>query len=327
MRIEHPAPPFGNFANAVVNLPTTVAASQFESNSRKMSHDRTAPQLRPAQRDAAFAPDFFIIGAMKAGTTTLCRYLAQFDEISVSRTKETDYFILEKNHALGDAWYRRQFDLSRPLVGEASPNYAKYDIFPGVPQRIAGVAPDAKFLFIVRDPVARLVSHYHHSWAHGHMRVGPAELLASKNGRHMVECSRYAAQIDQYLTVFDKTKFLFLDFDELCEAPQKVGDQIAGFLEIDRKVLQPELPANTAGQISHVPGVLKRAARSKILRRLDRFIPKATNELVRAAYSHRKPDATPALGPTLLDEVADLLRDDAQRFREIADKEFRQWRV
>lgn len=327
MRIEYPAPVFDTFANAVLNSSTAVATSQLVNNAAKTPLNRSDPQPRPIQRDGAFAPNFFIIGAMKAGTTTLCRYLAQFDEISVSRTKETDYFILEKNHALGDAWYRRQFDLSRLLVGEASPNYAKYDIFPGVPQRIAGVAPDAKFLFIVRDPVARLASHYHHSWAHGHMRVAPGELLASKNGLHMVECSRYAAQIDQYLAVFDRSKFLFLDFDELCEAPQHVADQIANFLEIDRKTMLPEPAANTAGQIAHVPGVLKRAARSKILRRLDRFIPKATNELVRAAYSHRKPDAAPILGTSLLDEVAELLRVDARRFREIAGKEFKQWRV
>ncbi|MBV1867163.1 MAG: sulfotransferase domain-containing protein [Marinosulfonomonas sp.] len=264
---------------------------------------------------------------MKAGTTTLCHYLDQFEDIGISRTKETDYFIQEKNFPLGEAWYERQFDLSRRLVGEASPNYAKHDIFPGVPELIANSVPNAKFMFIVRDPVARFASHYRHSWTHGHMRVKPADLLASENGRHMVECSRYGAQIDKYLAHFDRRQFLFLDFDEMCETPQVVADQISDFLEIDHKVMHPEFPANTAEQIAQVPGLMKRAARLRTVRRVDYFIPKATRRLVRAAFSFRKPERPPVLGADLLDEVADLLRVDVDRFREISGKGYSQWRI
>ena len=297
------------------------------AGTRNARSTRVIPKPCLARRENAFAPDFFVIGAMKAGTTTLCSYLKQFDEIGNSRIKETDYFILEKNHGLGEAWYRRQFDLSRPLLGEASPNYAKYDIFAGVPERIARVAPDAKFIFVARDPVERLVSHYRHAWTHGHMRIKPASLLSSPNGRHMIECSRYGVQIDRYLAHFDRCQFLFIDFNELCDVPQRVGDQIADFLGISRRIMQPELPANTADQIARVPGVLKRAAHSTLARRFDRFIPIFTRKLVHRAFSIRKPDAAPALDQALLDEVAYLLRADAQRFREIANREFGQWRV
>lgn len=280
-----------------------------------------------AQYENTFAPDFFVIGAMKAGTTTLCNYLKQFDEIGTSRIKETDYFILEKNHGLGEAWYRRQFDFNRPLLGEASPNYTKYDIFPGVPERIARAAPGAKFIFIARDPVERFVSHYRHSWTHGHMRTRPASLLASSSGQHMIECSRYGSQIERYLAHFDRCQFLFIDFNELCDAPQRVGDQVADFLGIGRRSMLPELAANTIDQTARVPGALKRAARSMLARRLDHFIPKFTGKFVRHAFSIRKPDAAPDLDQILLDEVADLLRADARHFREISGMEFRQWLV
>ncbi len=321
----HPIP--GNFATAALNSDKDIVASQSAPYASKAPQTCATSLQQPAQCGRVFGPDFFIIGAMKAGTTTLSRYLAQFAEIGISRTKETDYFILEKNYSLGEEWYQGQFDLSRRLIGEASPNYTKRDIFRGVPERIAGVVPDAKFLFIVRDPVARFASHYRHSWSHGHMHVNPMDLLASDQGRHMIECSRYAAQINQYLAHFDLHQILFLDFDELCETPQHVGDQVADFLGIDRKTMQPELAVNTADQIAKVPGVLKRAARSRVVRRLDRFVPEAARELVHAAFSLRKPAVPPALGSALLEQVADLLRADARRFREIAGKEFAQWRV
>ena len=280
-----------------------------------------------AKSETTFAPNFFVIGAMKAGTTTLCQYLKQFSEIGSSRVKETDYFILEKNHALGEAWYQRQFDHSRPLLGEASPNYTKYDVFPGVPERIAKVAPNALFLFSARDPVDRFVSHYRHSWAHGHMRMQPEDLLNSDSGRHMIECSRYGAQIDRYLMHFNREQFLFIDFDELCETPQAVADQAAEFLGVGPRPIQPELPLNTADQTAQVPGVVKRAARSTLARRLDRFIPKVAQSVVRGAFSIRKPDPAPELDQALLEDVADLLFDDAKRFREISGRTFGQWCV
>jgi hypothetical protein len=307
-----------------------VSAGRPQHAAKNLSGTATSPVVSKAlrlRRKADFAPDFIVIGAMKAGTTTLRNYLAQFGEIGMSRTKETDYFIAEKNFPLGKGWYERQFDLSRPLLGEASPNYAKYDIFPGVPERIARVAPKAKLIFIARDPVMRFASHYRHSWSHGHMRVRPAALLAGANGRHMIECSRYGAQIDRYLAQFDREQLLFLDFDELCKAPRGLCDEVADFLGIDRRPIRSELPANTADQIAHVPQFLKRAARTTLARRFDRFIPKATRTWVRKAASFRKPETAPDLGTALLEEVADLLRDDAGHFRELSGKEFGQWRV
>ncbi|MDH5529575.1 MAG: sulfotransferase [Paracoccaceae bacterium] len=327
MRPESVRPTLGNTPMTTSKTGQVIVASRHSSIAACSSPSPSNRQVFPARRTDVFAPDFFVIGAMKAGTTTICSYLAQFDQIGMSRIKETDYFIAEKNHVLGEAWYQRQFDLGRPLLGEASPNYTKYDIFPGVPERIANVAPDAMFLFIARDPVARFASHYRHSWTFGHMRVEPAGLLTSDNGRHMIECSRYGAQIDQYLAHFDSRQFLFLDFDELCAAPQIVADQVADFLRIDRRTMQPELPANTADEVARIPSALKRIARSSLVRRCDHFIPKSTRNLVRKAYSLRKPDLAPELNRELLDKVTDLLRTDARRFREISGREFSQWCV
>ena len=295
---------------------------------------RAHPDTKPAvltqgaaETDDRFAPDFFIIGAMKAGTTTLYRYLQQYEDVGMSRIKETDFFVAEKNFDLGDTWYKSQFDLNRPLLGEASPNYTKHDVFPGVPARIARAAPNARFIFLARDPVDRFVSQYRHSWLHGHMRAQPQGLLTSDTGRHMIECSRYGVQIAQYLTQFDRAQFLFLDFDVLCTRPQDTLNQVAGFLDLPHRSITHEAPANTAAHTAHVPGIVKRAARSKLARRFDYLIPRSTHEIVRRAFAIRKSPPVPLLDQNLRSKIADLLRKDAQRFRMISGLECPQWCV
>ncbi|MDJ0992322.1 MAG: sulfotransferase [Dinoroseobacter sp.] len=275
----------------------------------------------------AFAPHFFVIGAMKAGTTTLSRYLDQRSDTGMPRIKETDFFLKDPNANLGMEWYKAQFDRTRDCLGEVSPNYTKYDIFPGVPERIRAVAPDASLIFIARDPVARFASHYRHSWLHGHMRVAPEDLLGSENGRHMIECSRYANQLNKYLACFDRSQLLIVDFDTLCETPQVVLNEITGFLGLHREQVTEVAAANTADQVARIPPFIKRAARSKLGRRIDRFIPNGTKQALGRAVSRRDPCYAPVLEKEVLQRAADLLREDAERFRTLAGRSFAQWSV
>ncbi|MEM9395655.1 MAG: sulfotransferase [Pseudomonadota bacterium] len=274
-----------------------------------------------------FAPHFFVIGAMKAGTTTLNRYLDQRSDTGMPRIKETDFFLRDRRAGLGMEWYKSQFDLSRQCLGEVSPNYTKYDIFPGVPQRIHAVAPDAKLIFIARDPVARFASHYRHSWLHGHMRKAPENLLSSENGRHMIECSRYANQLEKYLAYFDRSQLLIVDFDILCRSPQVVVDEITGFLGLPREQVKEIGAANTADQVARIPPFVKRLARSRLGRHIDRFIPNDTKQALGRAVSRRHPIYAPVLGTSVLQAARDLLREDTARFRKLAGPSFEQWSI
>ncbi len=293
-----------------------------------LNKGKTRHKVRDAkQLGRDFAPDFFVIGAMKAGTTTLNRYLDQRSDIGMARIKETDYFLQDAHTGLGPDWYRSQFDLTRVCLGEASPNYTKHDIFPNVPERIFAAAPKAKFIFSARDPIDRFASHYRHSWLHGHMRVPPEELMASDNGRHMISCSSYAAQLDKYLALFDREQFLIIDFDLLCSKPQSVLDEIAGFLGLAVEDAAEVLAANTADQVARIPPFIKRAARSKLARRVDRFIPDGTRQALGRALARRDPIPVPTLGDDVLEEAKTQLRADAARFRKLANREFSQWCV
>ncbi|MEO1284986.1 MAG: sulfotransferase domain-containing protein, partial [Pseudomonadota bacterium] len=81
-------------------------------------------------------PHFIIIGAMKSGTTTLYRHLDEHPDVDMSRDKETDLFVSEKNWSRGLGWYSNQFSRADAVRGEASPNYSKSRDFPGVAKRM-----------------------------------------------------------------------------------------------------------------------------------------------------------------------------------------------
>src|SRR5438309_2284856 len=112
-------------------------------------------------------PNLIVIGAARCGTTSLHKYLAAHPEIAMSREKELSFFVEEKNWSRGLGWYAAQFGAQAPVRGESSPAYSAFPLYRGVPERMARTVPDAKLVYLVRDPIARIASHYTHrsaSW-------------------------------------------------------------------------------------------------------------------------------------------------------------------
>ena len=109
-------------------------------------------------------PNLIIIGSPKCGTTSLYYYLGLHPEIFMSREKELNFFMEERNWRRGLDWYRAQFETSRKVSvwGEASPGYTHHPVFQGVPQRMHSLVPGARLIQIVRDPMKRHLSHYFH---------------------------------------------------------------------------------------------------------------------------------------------------------------------
>lgn len=112
-------------------------------------------------------PDFLIIGAARAGTTTLMQHLVRHPDVLRFPNREVHFFDGPR-YALGTGWYRLQFPTRREvaearragspaLCGEKSPFYLAD---PATPARIAEVLPDARFIALLRDPTARAMSHW-----------------------------------------------------------------------------------------------------------------------------------------------------------------------
>ena len=114
---------------------------------------------RRRRRHAAL-PNLIIIGGLKCGTTSIHHYLGLHPEIHMSKPKELNFFVEELNWDLGLDWYRGRFDDRFAVRGESSPHYTNLPYFEGVPERIHEHIPDAKLIYMVRDPISRILSHW-----------------------------------------------------------------------------------------------------------------------------------------------------------------------
>ena len=192
-------------------------------------------------------PGFLILGAQKAGTTALYAYLRWHPGITGPAWKEVSYF--DRHYRRGVRWYRGHFPL-RPgerLVGEARPGYLFH---PLGPERVRATVPDAKLIALLRDPVDRALSHYHHEVALGREPLtfeeaieaepertrGEEERLAREPGcfSHAwwdytyLARGRYAEQLERWLAVFPREQLLVVASDELAV---EAGETYARVLE------------------------------------------------------------------------------------------------
>lgn len=192
-------------------------------------------------------PDFLIIGAQKAGTSSLYHYLSRSPDIREAATKELHYF----DHRFGDGprWYRAQFPVEGTdrswLTGEATPYYL---LHPGVPGRVAGHIPGVRLVALLRDPVARAYSHFQHSRALGFEPLSDfAEAIAAESERTddawarlergavrepaveqftYLRRSRYAPQLRRWLAVFPRESLLVHTAEELYRDPGEIVDSV-----------------------------------------------------------------------------------------------------
>lgn len=174
-----------------------------------------------------------ILGAMKAGTTSLFHYLSQHPEIAPCQEKEPSFF--SHHYEKGIEYYLglwEKQDLETKILLESSTNYTKHPSFACSSRNILEFAQkydvNIKFVYIMRNPLKRLVSQYTYSYA----RWTTESLEERIQHGHIINVSRYAHQLDQYYEKFDPENFLLLNFDDLKRSPETVLKEICEFLHI-----------------------------------------------------------------------------------------------
>jgi hypothetical protein len=116
---------------------------------------------------------------MKAGTVSLRHYLDEHPDVFLGRGGmfgEPNFFVAEDNWPHGRGWYESLFDGAgrAAAIGECSPCYTWAYVYRGVPERMAQVVPEARLVYVVRDPIARMQSMYMHQVSAGRERRRPA---------------------------------------------------------------------------------------------------------------------------------------------------------
>lgn len=208
-------------------------------------------------------PSFFIIGAAKAGTTSMYGLLDLHPGIFMPRVKEPEYFAREDLFAEGPERYTALFDEARPdqIIGEASTLYSLSPFFPDTAARIKAAAPEAKIIYVMRQPVARAYSFYiqliknyqnatgdnavHRSFEdfvipERHAHAAPKEKVFATFNAHLPDdpelClagSDYLMQARPYIETFGRENILFLAFEEFRADRQAVMRKITDFIGAD----------------------------------------------------------------------------------------------
>jgi hypothetical protein len=227
---------------------------------------RASRRVRRATSRARLLPSFLIIGAQRAGTTSLYDYLCRHPDVAGPTVPKGEVWWAKELHFFDDGyergvdWYRAWFPLAasrvlarrrgRDLVaGEATPSYMFH---PQAPARVAATIPDARLIALLRDPVERAYSHYQMMVRMGREQLSfedaveaePERLAAeqqrrdadptykSPDYRHFAYISRglYAEQLERWLEHFPRERLLVVASEDLGARPEEVYVAVLAFL-------------------------------------------------------------------------------------------------
>jgi Sulfotransferase domain len=285
-------------------------------------------------------PTFLIIGAMKCGTTSLHFYLRQHPEIQIPTLKELNFFSGppgEFPYPIGArrierlSEYEEMFDPAFRVRGEASPNYTVFPRRRGVPERISETIPDARLIYLVRDPVDRTVGQYQLQVATANERRSLADALGDlSDPNSLYTCPTfYARQLGQYLKHFPQERVLVVDQADLLNDQRGTLREIFAFLGVDESFYSPRFDERLNTSESHRTYsqfvVLSRWARGTPLLRLPRGLRLFMRRSVEGIVS--KPLEKPALEDGLRERLQELYAEDADRLRHLTGKAFPSWTV
>ncbi len=209
-------------------------------------------------------PDYLIVGAQKAGSTSLYDYLVQHPDASAAKHKEVHYFTNNFDKRLN--WYKAYFSYARSsgLVGEATPYYLYH---PLAAERIKTTLPSIKIIIVLREPVSRAISHYHHAVRHGFEelpmrdafendinsykelseRVSKGERVVSHQENSYVSRGFYADQISRYFSLFDSENIMLIKSDDLFTDSVGTLRNVFSFLGLDENFVPYDISVKNPG--------------------------------------------------------------------------------
>jgi hypothetical protein len=229
---------------------------------------------------------FIIIGAMKAGTTSLFRFLTSHPDVSGSATKELHYFSIG-GARLGRFGYEAKFARVRgSMIGEASPSYTEYPRYGDTARRIRMLLPDVKLIYCMREPTARMRSHFVHEVLEGRQSLTQNE--AAWRGLYLAP-SLYGYQLSRYLQYFEPSSIAVVESSFLRTGRGEVLSQLFDFLGVDSSWGGATRMAdeNVSRERAPVAPLFAPLKRSRTMQRASRLAPPRMRSAARSAVSVR----------------------------------------
>ena len=269
-----------------------------------------------------FPPGIFIIGAAKSGTTSLANMLEQHPDICVSSPKEPDFFT--RNQDQGLDWYKNGFNnvTDGMYLVDASTSYTSFSqemIGSNTPEKIHQSCPNAKIIYIVRDPVQRTWSSYWHS-----VRAGEEKrpfLDAIKGQNLHIEGSMYFQWLERYLSYFDNKNIHVVNFHDFVKDNGKVFNDVLSFLEIENKKTtntsthathkNESFVWNTKGQfILNAIGIHR-------IKRINKIVKKILPESLHSRIKNTLSSSTPKISTDEGKLLVPIFKDDVVKLKDL----------
>lgn len=288
-------------------------------------------------------PNLFLVGAMKSGTTTLHELLAPHPQIVMSEPKEPCYFVdpeqlrthwpemWRRGYWKSEADYLTLFPEREGALyyGESSTDYAKAPRLAGVPQRMAAFNPEARILFVMRDPVERTISHYWHMVELRGEKRTPLEAIRAEP--HYTEVSHYAYQLRPFLALFGRERVHVLTFESLTANPAASLGAICRWLGVDER-FEPRRghAANVTPATVHQKrvgsGLLDRFRHSALWNAVGSHVPPAIRRIgVRMVEKEVAPKQTDT--GALREHLRALQRPQLAELSQLLGRDFPEWKT
>lgn len=300
-------------------------------------------------------PNFFILGAPKAGTTALHVALSMHPQIFLPAVKEPKYFLCNDlpprratQRGPGDAhsarewvWRRARYEAlfadapAGALIGESTPFYLSDT---AAQYRIRAAVPGARLLAVLRDPVDRAYSNWMHLWSDG-LETLPTlrEAVAAEPERiasgyapfwHYRRLGLYGEQLDHLCTVFPREQILVLRYRDLVDSPTETLDRVCRFLGVETGLLGYAAAQNARPYVSDDE---RRRWLSRVVRggaRLGQFAPPRVWRGVESRVLrvlHAGGGARPPLDPADRQALAATFAADVRLLEQVTGGDFGDW--
>jgi hypothetical protein len=273
---------------------------------------------------------FLVIGSMKSGTSSFFDDLTKHPDVFRPATKEPDDLAYDSVlQPTGKKKYLNLFAKALPnqLIGEASTIYTKFPYFEKCPERALEVlGPGVKLIFLGRDPLDRLKSHYKHEVQNGKVDQPLSEILDDWPIFFDVSC--YDMQIEEWLRVFPREQMLVLRTEDYIAKTHDVLNRTAEFLglaKFDETVLQDAGGVRNASASKRQPrGLMRTIMYSDVMqRKLKPLMPYKMRQFLQVLLISRKRTSFDvSLSPETEADLKNMLSDRTRLFRQMAAQDF-----
>lgn len=281
-----------------------------------------------------------IVGAPKAGTTSLCHYLSEHPQVFMSNPKEVNYFSKKEIELQGLYYndfrvknlkeYNKLFEsvVDEKAVGEGSVSYLFY---PQTPYKIKATIPNIKIIILLRCPVERSYSHYLMDYRMGLVDL-PFEDIVFRRGENKnidlfyqqyVELGFYYEQVKRYLDIFGYEKVKICLQDDLRIDANKIISDLYDFLGIDKSFV-PDFKRNHNSYLMPKNKIIHKIYASKIIRSLmSQVFSDVLKEKIKDFFFERK--IKPKVNKKVKIYLRDLYKNDIHKLEYLIGNDLSNW--